>query len=79
MSQTRTVVNIEIKKIDGYPLVRDTRLMKVEYLGRAIEIDLPGWYCDHCGEGLIAGKDMAVYNRALNRVKVEVKGLPNPS
>ena len=62
--------------IDGHPLVRDTRPMKVEYLGRKIEIDLPGWYCDHCGEGLIAGKDMAVYNRALSRVKAGVVGNP---
>ena len=63
---------------DGHPLVRDTRPMKIVYLGRKIEIDMPGWYCDHCGEGVIAGKDMAFYNRALNRVKAEVNGLLLP-
>ena len=62
----------------GNPMVRDVRPMTIEYKGRSIEIDMPGWYCEHSSEGVHTGKDMAVSDRALNRLKAEVDGLLLP-
>lgn len=62
----------------GHPMVRDVRPMTIEYKGHSTEVDMPGWYCEHCGEGVHAGKDMLVSDRALNRLKAEVDGLLLP-
>jgi len=59
-------------------MVRDVRPMAIEYKGHALEVDMPGWYCEHCGEGVHSGKDMVVSDRALNRLKAEVDGLLLP-
>jgi len=52
--------------------------MTIEYKGHSLEVDMPGWYCEHCGEGVHSGKDMVVSDRALNRLKAEVDGLLLP-
>jgi len=62
----------------GHPMVRDVRSMTIEYKGHSIEVEMPGWYCEHCGEGVHTGKDMLVSDRALNRLKAEVDGLLLP-
>jgi len=62
----------------GHPMTRDVRPMTIEYKGHALEVDMPGWYCEHCGEGVHSGKDMVVSDRALNRLKAEVDGLLLP-
>jgi len=62
----------------GHPMVRDVRPMTIEYKGHSLEVDMPGWYCEHCGEGVHSGKDMVVSDRALNRLKAEVDGLLLP-
>ncbi len=62
----------------GHPMVRDVRTMTIEYKGHSIEVEMPGWYCEHCGEGVHTGRDMLVSDRALNRLKAEVDGLLLP-
>jgi len=62
----------------GHPMRREVRPMTIEYKGRSLEVDMPGWYCEHCGEGVHSGKDMVVSDRALNRLKAEVNGLLLP-
>jgi len=62
----------------GHPMVREVRPMTIEYKGHSLEVDMPGWYCEHCGEGVHSGKDMVVSDRALNRLKAEVDGLLLP-
>jgi len=59
-------------------MTRDVRPMTIEYKGHSLEVDMPGWYCEHCGEGVHSGKDMVVSDRALNRLKAEVDGLLLP-
>jgi len=59
-------------------MVREVRPMTIEYKGHSLEVDMPGWYCEHCGEGVHSGKDMVVSDRALNRLKAEVDGLLLP-
>lgn len=62
----------------GHPMVRDVRPMAIKYKGHSIEVEMPGWYCEHCGEGVHTGKDMLVSDRALNRLKAAVDGLLLP-
>ncbi|WP_366555130.1 type II toxin-antitoxin system MqsA family antitoxin [Aquibaculum sediminis] len=62
----------------GHPMVRDIRPMTIEYQDHSLEVDMPGWYCEHCGEGVHTGKDMIVSDRALNRLKAQVEGLLLP-
>jgi len=62
----------------GHPMVRDVRPMTIKYKGNSIEVDMPGWYCENCGEGVHTGKDMLVSDRALNRLKAKVDGLLLP-
>lgn len=62
----------------GHPMVRATRPMTIAYKGHTLEVDMPGWYCEHCGEGVHTGRDMIVSDRALNRLKAQVDGLLLP-
>ncbi len=62
----------------GHPMVRDVRIMAIEYKGHSTEVDIPGWYCEHCGESVHTGKDMLVSDRALNRLRAQVDGLLLP-
>jgi HTH-type transcriptional regulator/antitoxin MqsA len=57
---------------------RDTRPMTLTYKGESITFDMPGWYCDASGESIHSGSDMAVSDRALNRLKARAEGLLAP-
>ena len=41
-------------------------------------INMPGWYCKTCGEGIHTGEDMEESDRALARMKARHTGLPAP-
>ena len=62
----------------GTPMRRDTRPMTLTYRGHSIELDMPGWYCPDCGEGIHSGTDMKASDRALNRMKAQAEGLLFP-
>lgn len=62
----------------GLPMVRGVRPMTITYNGQSATIDMPGWYCDESGESIHTGEDMAVSDRALNRLKAAVEGLLAP-
>lgn len=62
----------------GHPMERECRPMALDYKGRSLEIGMPGWYCTNCPESIHSGKDMAVSDRALNRLRAEVAGLLPP-
>jgi HTH-type transcriptional regulator / antitoxin MqsA len=57
---------------------RDTRPMTLTYKGERVTFDMPGWYCDHCGESIHTGKDMKISDRILNRLKSKCEGLLSP-
>ena len=57
---------------------RGVRPMTLEYKSLRITVDMPGWYCDTCEEGILDGEDMKVSDRALNRLKARADDLPLP-
>jgi HTH-type transcriptional regulator/antitoxin MqsA len=59
-------------------MVRDTRPDEVEYKGRSVTFDQPGWYCTACDEAVLDGPDAAVANEAFVDLRAEVDGLLTP-
>ena len=62
----------------GHPMNRGIRPVTLSYKGLSANVEMPGWYCKHCGESIHSGKDMAVSDKALNRLKAEAEGLLLP-
>lgn len=62
----------------GTAMHRDARPMTLTYKGESITIDMPGWYCDSCDESIHTGRDGAISDRALNRLKARSEGLLEP-
>jgi HTH-type transcriptional regulator/antitoxin MqsA len=52
--------------------------MTLTYHGETLTCEMPGWYCGQSGESIHSGEDMKVSDRALNRLKARVEGLPTP-
>lgn len=63
---------------DAREMARDVRPMTIAYKGRETTVEMPGWYCAACGEGVHSGADMKVSDRALNRLKAEAEGVLTP-
>ena len=62
----------------GNQMVRGTRPMTMTYKGLSTTFDMPGLYCEACGEDVISGSDTAVSDRELNKLKAEADGLLQP-
>jgi HTH-type transcriptional regulator/antitoxin MqsA len=62
----------------GATLHRDIRPVTLTYKSESITVDLPGWYPDGEGDGIVSGDDFKVSNRALHRMKARVEGLLEP-
>ena len=58
----------------GHQMFRDVRPVTLTYKGHSETFDMPGWYCDGCGESIRNGEDMKTSNRMLDRVKAKVDG-----
>jgi HTH-type transcriptional regulator / antitoxin MqsA len=63
----------------GEMLKRDVRPFDVNYKGQTITVDLPGYYPDGEGDGVVVGKDMQVVDEALRILKERIDGLPSPA
>ena len=62
----------------GHRMFRDVRPMTLRHKGESEIVDMPGWYCEECGESVHSGVDMEVSNQALYRMKARVRGLLEP-
>jgi HTH-type transcriptional regulator/antitoxin MqsA len=52
--------------------------LTIAYKDRSITFQMPGWYCDECGESIHTAEDMKVSDRALHRLKARSEGLLEP-
>ena len=59
----------------GHQMFRDVRPVTLTYKGRSETFDMPGWYCDGCGESIHNSADMKTSDRVLDRVKAKAEGL----
>jgi HTH-type transcriptional regulator/antitoxin MqsA len=62
----------------GHEMAHDVRPMTINYKGRSATFDMPGLYCTSCSEGILSGKDRAIYDQNLNRLKAQADGLLLP-
>ena len=62
----------------GHELKQGTKPMTITYKGRSATFDMPGLYCFACGEGILSGKDHAISDRALNKLKAQAEDLLLP-
>jgi HTH-type transcriptional regulator/antitoxin MqsA len=62
----------------GHEMVHDVRPMTIVYKGQSATFDMPGLYCTSCSEGILSGKDGAIYDQNLNRLKAQAEGLLLP-
>ena len=63
----------------GAVLRRGVRPFTFAYKGRSATVDLPGYYPEGDGEGVLVGPDMAAADAALRDLKEAVDGLPSPA
>ncbi len=63
----------------GEPLRRGVRPFTVTYKGQSMTVDLPGWYPEGDGDGVLVGDDMAAADHALRELKERIDGLPSPA
>jgi HTH-type transcriptional regulator/antitoxin MqsA len=63
----------------GKRLSRGVRPFTVIYKGRSKTVELPGYYPEGEGDGVLVGADMAPADAALRALKEEVDGLPSPA
>ena len=59
-------------------MFRDVRPMTLRHKSESETVDMPGWYCEECGESVHSGVDMEVSNQALYRMKARARGLLEP-
>ena len=68
----------EICPESGHEMRRSVRTLTLAYKGHSETFDIPGWYCDGCGEGVHSGRDMTASDRALHRAIARAEGLLVP-
>lgn len=63
---------------DGEVMEHGTKEIVVKYKGLSKAVQMPGWYCHKCGEGIHTGKDLKITDKALNELKIQYEGLLSP-
>lgn len=57
---------------------RDVRPLTLNYKGRSITVEQPGFWCDSCGEGIIEGADQKSTREELQAFRAKIDGLMSP-
>ena len=60
----------------GTPMKRGVAPMTISYKDRSVTFEMPGWYCDECGESIHNGDDLEVSVRVLDRLKARQDNQP---
>ena len=63
----------------GQTLTRGVRPFEVVYKDERVTVDLPGYYPEGQGDGVVVGDDMRVVDEALRALKERVDGIPSPT
>jgi HTH-type transcriptional regulator/antitoxin MqsA len=63
----------------GETLLRAVRPFEVAYKGERLTVELPGYYPEGEGDGVVVGGDMRVVDEALRALKEKVDGVPSPT
>lgn len=63
----------------GETLRRGVRPFPVTYKGETIVVELPGYYGEGDGDGVLVGDDMKAAEEALRLLKERVDGIPAPA
>jgi HTH-type transcriptional regulator/antitoxin MqsA len=63
----------------GETLMRGVRPFTVVYKGESLIVDLPGYYPQGDGDGVVVGDDMRVVDAALRALKEKLDGVPSPT
>jgi HTH-type transcriptional regulator/antitoxin MqsA len=63
----------------GETLARGVRPFVVVYKGECVTVDLPGYYPEGDGDGVVVGDDMRVVDEALRALKEGIDGVPSPT
>jgi HTH-type transcriptional regulator/antitoxin MqsA len=59
-------------------MVWKERPTTVQYQGHQATVKATGWWCTSCGEGILAGKELLVRERAFKELKATVDGVLGP-
>lgn len=59
---------------DGAIMEYGVKEITIKYKGLSKSVQMPGWYCPECGEGIHSGKDLKITDRALNELKSQCEG-----
>ena len=60
----------------GTPMKRGVAPMTISYKDWSVTFEMPGWYCDECGESIHNGDDLEVSVRVLDRLKAQQENQP---
>jgi HTH-type transcriptional regulator / antitoxin MqsA len=66
---TGTPLNTMLSPETGELLSRGSRSFKVTFLGRSLDVDLPGYYPEGNGDGVHVGDDLEVIDSALRTLQ----------
>ena len=60
----------------GAPMKGGVAPMTISYKDQSATFEMPGWYCDECGESIHTGEDLKVSDRMLDQLKARQKNRP---
>jgi HTH-type transcriptional regulator/antitoxin MqsA len=63
----------------GQPMSRGVRPVALTYKDESATVDMPGWYCETCDEGIHTQEDLKTSDRALTALKARAERLLEPS
>lgn len=78
MSIEKSLPSTMVAPETGETLTRATRAFSVTYKGECVTVDLPGYYPEGNGDGVLVGDDMRLADEALRALKEKVDGVPTP-
>jgi HTH-type transcriptional regulator/antitoxin MqsA len=77
--EEKTLPETMIAPETGALLSRGVRPFTVTYKDESVTVDLPGYYPEGEGDGVVVGDDMRVVDETLRVLKEKLDGVPSPA